>query len=282
MAGGNGAGSVKPGTGAQGSNSGENSTFADASTGAGGVNMSGGGPSSSGSGISSELFRVGVRIPPFWPEEPEVWFAQVELQFELSNVTSDGTKFNFVASQLDQEYARTMKDILVNPPKTGRYDKFKSELIKRISATREKKTLQLIQHEELGDRKPSQFLRHLRDLAGPTIPDEFIRTIWASRLPPNVHTIVASQPSQSLSDVAELADRVNDVTQSSAQVAAATANPAPAVNAMASSTLEARVEELTRHVETLLRNQGTYSRSRSRSRGQFHRRGSRSKSRSPV
>jgi hypothetical protein len=257
----------------------DNQEFADASDGA---NKSGGGPSArSGSGATSDVFRVGVRIPPFWPEEPEVWFAQVESQFELSNVTSDGTKFNFVASQLDQEYARTMKDILINPPRSGKYDTFKSELIKRISATREKKTLQLIQHEELGERKPTQFLRHLRDLAGPTIPDEFIRTIWASRLPPNVQTIVASQHNQNLGDVAELADRVNDVTQSSTHIAAVAGTPAQYNHASPSgSALEARVAELTRQVETLLRNQGTYSRSRSHSRGRFHRRGSRSKSRS--
>lgn len=266
-----------PGIGGQGVAE-DTREFRDASDGSGVMNLGGGTSGISGSGSASDVFRVGVRIPPFWPEEPEVWFAQVESQFELSNVTSDSTKFNFVASQLDQEYARTMKDLLIKPPRTGKYDKFKSELIKRISATQEKKTQQLMQHEELGDRKPTQFLRHLRDLAGPTIPDDFIRTVWASRLPPNVQTIVASQHRQNLDDVAELADRVHDVTRTSAHVAAATATTTPP--AIPGTTLEARVEALTRQVETLLRSQGTYSRSRSHSRGRFNRRGSRSKSRS--
>jgi hypothetical protein len=32
-------------------------------------------------------------------------------------------------------------------------------------------------HEEMGDRKPSQFLRHLKSLA-PEVPDDFLRSIW--------------------------------------------------------------------------------------------------------
>ena len=32
---------------------------------------------------NSTLFinRVGIRVPPFWPEEPAVWFAQLEGHF---------------------------------------------------------------------------------------------------------------------------------------------------------------------------------------------------------
>lgn len=201
-----------------------------------------GGPSARNS--SQDISRVGVRVPPFWPEEPEVWFAQMESQFVLSNISADLTKFHFVTSQLDQEYARIVKDIIVSPPANNKYDKIKTELIKRISLSHEKKTLQLMQHEELGDRKPSQFLRHLRNLAGPQVPDDFLRTVWTSRLPPNVQTIVASQPKSDLDDVADLADRVNDITPSVSHVASV----APSAH---TSTLENKVAELTRQVEIL-------------------------------
>jgi hypothetical protein len=49
--------------------------------------------------------RVGIRVPPFWPEKPAVGFAQLEGQFALSNITLDATKFYYVISQLDNKYA---------------------------------------------------------------------------------------------------------------------------------------------------------------------------------
>jgi hypothetical protein len=49
---------------------------------------------------------------------------------------------------------------------------------------------------EIGDRKPSQFLRQLRTLL-PDVPDDFLRTIWSSRLPSNIQAILAFHPEDS-------------------------------------------------------------------------------------
>jgi hypothetical protein len=48
--------------------------------------------------------RVGIHVPPFWPEKPAVWFMQLKGQFALLNITQDGTKFYYVISQLDNKY----------------------------------------------------------------------------------------------------------------------------------------------------------------------------------
>ncbi|XP_046407467.1 zinc finger protein 62 homolog [Ischnura elegans] len=50
--------------------------------------------------------RIAVRAPPFWPEEPSLWFSQLEGQFYLAGVEEDDTTFWFVLSQLDQRYAQ--------------------------------------------------------------------------------------------------------------------------------------------------------------------------------
>lgn len=161
--------------------------------------------------------RVAVRLPPFWPEDPEVWFVQAEAQFQISGVKEDTTKFYHVISQLEQKYIKEIKDIVKNPPATGKYEKLKQELTKRLSISREHQITQLLSHEELGDRKPSQFLRHLKTLAAGGVTDEFLRSLWSNRLPPHVQAIIVSQAG-TIEEVAELADKICEVTPSPVQL----------------------------------------------------------------
>ncbi|KAJ2937653.1 hypothetical protein O0L34_g19328 [Tuta absoluta] len=153
-------------------------------------------PNGTGSGDKSELHRVGVRVPPFYPQKPALWFAQLESQFVSSGITSDTTKFHYAFGQLDPNYAIEVEDVVTSSTfasATDKYEQLKTELVKRLSASREKKVNQLLTREEPGDRKPSQFLRRLKDLAGPEVPDDFLRSIWSSRLPSGTQTIIASQ-----------------------------------------------------------------------------------------
>jgi hypothetical protein len=128
--------------------------------------------------VGPAVYRVAARLPNFWPDRPAVWFAQAEAQFELVVITLQRTKFNYVVSQLNQQQAAEVEDIIISPPEQDPYDRLKTELVRRLSTSREQRVRQLLSHEEMGDRKPSQFLRHLKSLA-PDVPNEFLRTIWA-------------------------------------------------------------------------------------------------------
>ncbi|XP_052750098.1 uncharacterized protein LOC128200512 [Galleria mellonella] len=212
---------------------------------------------------SSEVFKVAIKVPPFWPEEPEIWFAQVEGQFAISKITSDLTKFNYVIGQLDHQFSKEVKDIIISPPAEGKYEKLKLELVKRLSASKEKKVKQLLMHEELGDRKPSQFLRHLQSLAGPKVPDEFLQTIWTSRLPAHIQTILVAQPNADLDVLADLADRIMDLAPRSPQVEA-TARDDAAAGPSSSNHMANEIAELRRQVKSLTMQLNRRQRSRSR------------------
>ncbi|XP_071653218.1 uncharacterized protein [Temnothorax longispinosus] len=123
-----------------------------------------------------QINRVGLRMPPFWPEEPELWFAQLESQFIICGITQDTTRYAYALSQIDTRYAKEIKDIVTSPPAEHRYKTLKKTLIQRLSTSQEQRTRQLLEREELGDRKPSQFLRHLKGLAGTAVPDSLLRT----------------------------------------------------------------------------------------------------------
>jgi hypothetical protein len=121
------------------------------------------------------ISRVAMRLPPFWAERPAVWFAQAEAQFTLVGISSEKTKFYHVISQLEHRYASDVEDIIISPPEQKPYTALKADLVRRLSSSKEQRIRPLLTAEEMGDRKPSQFLRHLRSLT---------RTY---------HTIIASQ-----------------------------------------------------------------------------------------
>ncbi|XP_046393721.1 uncharacterized protein LOC124161444 [Ischnura elegans] len=227
-----------------------------------------------------QVNRVSMKLPPFWPDRPALWFAQLEIQFTLAGITSDKTMFMYAVAQLDNKYAIEVEDVITSPPETGRYAKLKDEILHRLSASRETRLRQLVEHEELGDRKPSQLLRHLRTLAGESVPDEFIRSLWMSRLPPSTQTILATQDSVELSSVANLADKIHEVGP---RPHVASASMTPEVEA-----LTRRMEELARQVSSLSQALGSANtstrrpRSRSRSRGNHQRNRSQSAPRNPT
>ncbi|XP_071579653.1 uncharacterized protein [Temnothorax nylanderi] len=215
--------------------------------------------------------KVAVRLPPFWGDEPELWFAQLEGQFTLSGITQDTTKYSYALSQLDSRQIKEIKDVVTQPPEADKYGTVKRALIQRMSVSQEQRTRQLLELEELGDRKPSQFLRHLRTLAGENVPDSLLRTLWLGRLPTQMQMVLATRTEDPLNSVAEQADRIHEMTNKAVVAAAA----APATK----ESWEAKIQALTKQVTTLTTrlsrdksrqrdNEKGRNRSRSRSRSQ--------------
>ncbi|XP_022825473.1 uncharacterized protein LOC111355679 [Spodoptera litura] len=137
--------------------------------------------------------------------------------------------------------------------------------MKRLSASQEKRIQQLLCHEELGDRKPSQFLRHLQSLAGPSGATDFVKSIWTNRLPQNIQTVIASQITElQVEQLANIADRVYEIAPTTPQVAS--------TSTRASDTDLARtVTELTKQVAALTLQMNRRGRDHSRSRSRYHR-----------
>jgi hypothetical protein len=151
-----------------------------------------------------------VRFPPFRPERPGLWFAQAEAQFSLASVTSETTKFNYVIPQLEYRQATEVEDIIVTPPVNDPYATLKVELVRSLSSSRDQRVRQILTHEEMGDRKPSHLLRNLKSLA-PDVPEDFLRSIWSSRIPLHIQTILSDQAEGNVDATSQLADRIAEV-----------------------------------------------------------------------
>ena len=144
---------------------------------------------------SAPVNAVSLKIPPFWPSDPQIWFAQVEAQFSTRGVTSERNKFDHVVASLAPEYAQEVRDLILSPPRTTPFGTLKTQLIERNAASEQRQLQQPFRTEELGDRKPTQLLRRMQQLLGEhvTVADNsFLRELFLQRLPSNVRMVLAS------------------------------------------------------------------------------------------
>ena len=157
---------------------------------------------------------VAIKLPPFWSSDPQVWFAQVEAQFATRGINNQRTMFDYVIASLSPEVATEIRDLILTPPGEDQYDALKAQLIQRTGISEQRRLQQLLGTEELGDRKPSQFLRQLQQLAGDTVRSYgvFIRQLFLQRLPSNVRMVLASASDTTpITELASIADRIMEV-----------------------------------------------------------------------
>ena len=199
-------------------------------------------PPPSATPSTATVSSVVLKIPPFWPSDPEVWFAQVEAQFATRGISVQKTKFDHVVASLSPEYATEVRDLILKPPTTHPYDSLKELLVRRTTASEQRRLQQLFNSEELGDRTPSQLLRRMQQLLGDkasTADPLFLRELFLQRLPPQVRMVLAStKETEDLEALASLADRVVEVAT-------------PSVSSIETSQLSAEVEQLRTEITSL-------------------------------
>ena len=62
-----------------------------------------------------------IKIPPFWKDDPAVWFVQVEKQFEIKNIIDEATKYNTICFNLDTTAASLVRDMITTTPPNEPY-----------------------------------------------------------------------------------------------------------------------------------------------------------------
>jgi hypothetical protein len=168
-----------------------------------------------------------------------MWFPQAEAQFTLAGISSEKTKFCYAIPQLDHRYASEVEDIIISPQERDPYTTLRTELVGQMSPSKEQRICHLFTRDEMGDCKPSQFLRHLTSPA-PHVPEDFLHSIW---LPSKESVILPNQPEGNLDAAAHCADDSIETA------------PPPTLNSVAplpeSNTLWQHVEDLSRQVEAL-------------------------------
>lgn len=156
---------------------------------------------------------VNLRIPRFWKENPAVWFAQLEAQFENFNIVTERSKYFAVLPELDPELLTQVSDIVLERPDDA-YTRIKQRLIDHFSISEEKRIKRLLNEMPIGDKKPSSLLREMRNLANGGVNDEFLRTMWLQRLSSQTQAILATS-TETLDNLAAMADKIGDISSAS-------------------------------------------------------------------
>lgn len=158
----------------------------------------------------SQLDQLKLRLPTFWAKSPTAWFIQAEAQFSLARISSDISRYNHVLTSLPEDVIDSIIDYIQSPPQINIYEGIKTLLIERHSMSQERRIEQLLSNEQLGDRRPSEFFRSIKQLAGAsgTISDKLLINLWTRRLPQAINIAIIAQGDKSDTELTILADRI--------------------------------------------------------------------------
>ena len=166
-----------------------------------------------------ELSRIAFKAPPIWKQDVGLWFLQVELSFRTAGITQSETKFHHIVASLDLDVLSCARDLVQSPPAVDPYSALKERICQQFAQSENSRIRALLESSELGDLRPSQLLERMKNLADGKVPDEFLKTLWMRRLPLSIQQIL-SISKDTLSDLAHIADKINEVSGMVPQVTA--------------------------------------------------------------
>ena len=152
---------------------------------------------------------VTLKLPAFWADAPVAWFAAVEAQFELRQVTSQKEKFCHITAALDKLSLKKIVHLVVTPDPLSPYTKLKEALLASHVLTDFQRVELLLAVEPLGGRKPSELLADMWELC----PDNqhnsiFFAALFLQRLPREIRVMLTHEDHSDLHRLAAHADRL--------------------------------------------------------------------------
>lgn len=230
-----------------------------------------------------EAFYRAPKISPFFKADPALWFIQVEASLRNAGITNQITMADTVIAHLDIEAVALISDLVATPDPNNQYNIVKERIISTFAVSAEAKLRQLLKGQVTLDGKPSQILARMRNLSGSTCSDSVLRSIFLESLPEQCRAVVAASKSESLQDLAQLADTIMDAYGQSPQYSAISSAVVPSSGSaisqtIASSSTTSVLERLIDEIQKLSTQVRSHSRSRGRSDNSSPRQRSRSRS----
>ena len=160
---------------------------------------------------------VAVKLPDFWVADPDMWFFQAEAAFRNARITQSRTKFDHVVMRLPEQVSISLRSLLLTMGDSTEdpYEQLRDKLIAKFGKTRWQRAFALLDHPDLGDRRPSSMMEEMLALlpAGAQ-PDVLFLALFLRRLPPSMREHLAADDADTAEEMAELADKLWDARNS--------------------------------------------------------------------
>ena len=130
----------------------------------------------------------------------------------LQTLNDDDERYSLTCAALSGESASDVRDVLLQPFRSHKYESLKAILIERRGLTTPERVNKVISGEKMGTDIPSRFLQRLQKTAGfgtkAVVGKAVIRQAFIRQMPASFRAYLATQPdSATLESLAVLADQ---------------------------------------------------------------------------
>ncbi len=189
-----------------------------------------------------------VEFPPYTPGQEggiQTWLRQVEMRLKIAGITTENGKYEYMVAALPAEIVARVYDLINVEPETEPYKTLVTRIKKEFQPSDSEQVTQLLRGLKRGDKKPSLFLREMRNLAKDRVGDLVLRELFLAELPPSIADILTVIETKDTESLAVAADKAWERETLQKKSVAAT-------SAVSSDPLDARVEALMQKMDRMI------------------------------
>ena len=151
--------------------------------------------------------RPRVVLPDFWVAEPRLWFLRAEAIFRSEGVSASQQKYDHILARLPNDVLVTVLDLVdsLKDTATNPYEQLRDRLVSAFSPSKWHLANRLLQHQSLGDQKPSVLMDKMLALLPAGV---LFQSLFLNRLPKHIRDHLVAQDFTTIRDMAAHADRL--------------------------------------------------------------------------
>jgi hypothetical protein len=152
---------------------------------------------------------ISVKLPPFWPHSPALWFSQAECLFTVRQLTDEFQRYCHVVGALPHESLRLVADLVEAPPQENMYTAIKGRLLASHQMTPYQRAEKLFALPALGSRKPSDLMASMLEICQRgEEKTELFACLFLQRLPREIRVLLAKADHKDPKALADEADQL--------------------------------------------------------------------------